>query len=218
VSAENCHAASNSTASLPDRLALVAAVITAVLSVTPIADAPGSAFIGGACLFWAVFIVVRAWQDRGVFHQWGFRGDNFHQAAVPAAAVFFVGAAGLAALGWWRDQLRFPLHALPLFLVYSVWGLIQQFLMLGILTSNLERFDALRRRKALLVLAVALIFGMIHAFNPWLVLATFLLELMIVPLYLWHRNLWPLGLLHGWLGGLYYLWIEGRDLWQERFG
>ena len=51
-----------------------------------------------------------------------------------------------------------------------------------------------------------------------LVVATFLLELAIVPLFLLYRNLWPLGLLHGWLGGLFYLWVEGRDLWVERFG
>ena len=49
-------------------------------------------------------------------------------------------------------------------------------------------------------------------------MATFVLELLIVPLYLWQRNLWPLGVLHGWLGGLFYLWVENRDLWVERFG
>ena len=51
-----------------------------------------------------------------------------------------------------------------------------------------------------------------------LVVATFVLELVIVPLYLWQRNLWPLGVLHGWLGGLFYLWVENRDLWVERLG
>jgi hypothetical protein len=42
------------------------------------------------------------------------------------------------------------------------------------------------------------VFGLIHAFNLRLVVATFLLELAIVPLFLLYRNLWPLGLLHGW--------------------
>jgi hypothetical protein len=61
-------------------------------------------------------------------------------------------------------------------------------------------------------------FGLVHALNFRLVAATFLLELLIVPLYLKHRNLWPLAVLHGWLGGLFYLWVEDRDLWVERFG
>jgi hypothetical protein len=107
---------------------------------------------------------------------------------------------------------------LPLFLVYSLWGLTQQLLMLGIFTQELERIEPLRQRKVLLVLLVALVFGLIHSFNMRLVVATFLLELAIVPLFLLYRNLWPLGLLHGWLGGLFYLWVEGRDLWVERFG
>ncbi|MBI1916091.1 MAG: hypothetical protein HYS12_15360 [Planctomycetes bacterium] len=202
----------------PDLLALLGAAVTAVLSFTPVADAPGSGFIAGACLFWAVFVAVRARHNPGVFRKWGFRADNLVEASVLPAGVLIAGAGCLAALGSLRGTFRFPAHALPLFLVYAVWGVIQQFLMLGVVASNLERIDALGRRKALLVLIVALIFGLIHAFNPRLVVATFVLELLLVPLYLWHRNLWPLGVLHGWLGGLFYLWVENRDLWVERFG
>lgn len=202
----------------PDRFALAAAGVTAALSFSAAADAPGSAFILGACLFWAVFVVVRTCQDRQAFHQWGFRSKNLGRAAAASAALFVVGAAGLAFLGALQGTFQFPLHALPLFVVYTVWGLIQQFLMLGVFAGNLERLAVFRQRKALLVVFVACVFGLLHAFNLKLVAATFLLELAIVPLYLRHRNLWPLGVLHGWLGGLFYLWVEGRDLWVERFG
>jgi hypothetical protein len=199
-------------------VALVGAAVTAVLSFTAIADAPGSVFIAGACLFWAGFVGVLAWQDRAAFRKWGFRAENLGPASALAAVVFVAGAAGLAALALWRDTFRFPAHALLLFPVYSIWGTIQQFLMLGVVTSNLERMEGLRQRKRLLVLMVAAIFGLLHAFNFRLVVATFLLELVIVPLYLAFRNLWPLGILHGWIGGLFYLWVENRDLWTERFG
>ena len=202
----------------PDRLALTAAVVTAVLSFTPVADAPGSVFIVGACLFWAVFVAIRAWQHPGVFRAWGFRADNLLEASVLPVGVLVAGMGCLATLGSLRGTFRFPAHALPLFLVYPVWGVIQQFLMLGVVASNLERIDALGRRKVLIVLLVALIFGLIHVSNRRLIVATFVLELLIVPLYLWQRNLWPLGVLHGWLGGLFYLWVENRDLWVERFG
>jgi hypothetical protein len=90
--------------------------------------------------------------------------------------------------------------------------------MLGILFNNLECYPILRQRRAVLALLLATIFALIHGFKQQLMVATFLLELGLVPLYLRHRNLWPLGLLHGWLGGLFYLWIENRDLWVERFG
>jgi hypothetical protein len=129
-----------------------------------------------------------------------------------------VGATGLALVGWQlHGQLLFPAQGLLLFLVYPVWGWVQQFLMLGVLASNLER-AGLRHRKGLLIVAVAAIFGLIHVAKWKLMVATFLVELVIVPLYLWQRNLWPLGVLHGWLGGLYYLWVEHRDLWAEYFG
>lgn len=202
----------------PDRAALAGAAVTGVLSFTPLADAPGSVFIAGACLFWLAFVIIRARKDGEVFRHWGFRGDNLRVAAVPAAFVFSAGTAGLGAFAWLQDTFRFPAHTLPLFLVYPAWSLIQQFLMLGVVVNNLERFAALRRRRMALILLVALIFGFLHAFNQRLVAATFLLELAIVPLYLRHRNLWPLGVLHGWLGGLFYLWVENRDLWAERFG
>jgi len=223
---------SNTDTAPPDRLALAGAAVTAVLSFTPIADAPGSVFIAGACLFWAAFVLVRARQDRDAFRGWGFRADNLWQASLLPALVFIAGAAGLAGFAWLRGTFRFPAHGLPLFLVYPAWGLVQQFLLLGVVVGNLERIDGLRQRKALIVLIVALLFGLLHAFNVRLVAgtffleltnvrlaaATFFLELAIVPMYLQHRNLWPLGVLHGWLGGLFYLWVENRDLWIERFG
>ena len=171
----------------PDRLALVGAAVTGVLSLIPVPVWPwGAVFIAGACLFWAAFIIVRARQDRGVFRRWGFRADNLLEASVLPAAVLVAGAGCLAALGCLRGTFRFPAHALLLFLVYPVWGVIQQFLMLGVVASNLERIDVLGRRKMLLVLIVALIFGLLHInreFNLRLVVATFLLELLIVPLY-----------------------------------
>jgi Type II CAAX prenyl endopeptidase Rce1-like len=202
----------------PEWLALAAAAVTAVLLFTPVADAPGSVFIGGACLFWTGFVIAWSRRDRAAFRRWGFRADNLWQASALTAAAFAAAAAGLAGYAAVRGTLRFPLHALPLFLVYPLWGLTQQFLMLGVVTRNLERVGGLGRRPAVLVVVVALLFGLLHAFNLRLVVATFLLELVAVPLYLRHRNLWPLGVAHGWLGGLFYLWVEGRDLWVERFG
>ena len=203
----------------PDKLALAAAALTAALSFTALADSTASFkfFILGACLFWGAFVVVRARQDRDVFRKWGFRGDNLLRASlIPVGALVF-GAGALALLGWrLHGGLRFPAHALLMFLVYPVWGWVQQFLMLGVFATNLER-GGLRQRRVLLVLLVAGIFGLIHVYNWKLVVATFLLELSIVPLYLRYRNLWPLGVLHGWLGGLFYLWVENRDLWAEYF-
>src|SRR5438552_16273915 len=101
-------AAATSEAGRPDRLALIGAAVTAVLAFTPLADAPGSVFIGGACLFWAIFVAVRARQNPGAFRTWGFRTDNLVQASVLPAGVFLAGAGCLATISWLRDTFRFP--------------------------------------------------------------------------------------------------------------
>src|SRR5262249_20009614 len=157
-------------------------------------------------------------QRPGVIRAWGFRGDNLARASFLPALLFAVIAASFAVYAFFQGQLRLPLHALPLFLLYPVWGIIQQFLALGIVVNNLERIAGLEQRPALVVLIAAVIFGAVHADDLRLASGTFALELLIVPLYLRDRNLWPLGVLHGWVGGLFYLWVLNRDLWAENFG
>jgi hypothetical protein len=204
--------------SRPDWIALAGVAVTIALHFVLQSGGPNPWFIGGACLFWAGFVAIRARQQPGAFRAWGFRADNLARASLLPALLFAVIAAGFAAYGLWRGHFRFPLHALPLFLLYPVWGVIQQFLALGIVVTNLERIDALRGRPALIVLIGALIFGAVHADDPRLAAGTFALELVVIPLYLRDRNLWPLGMLHGWVGGLFYLWVLNRDLWAENFG
>jgi hypothetical protein len=95
--------------------------------------------------------------------------------------------------------------------------LIQQVLALGIVLVNLERLPGWGQRKPAVVLVTAMLFGLIHAYDVRLVAGTFLLEVVLATMFLRFRNVWPLGVLHGWLGGLFYLWVLNRDLWLEAF-
>jgi hypothetical protein len=204
----------------PDWFALAATAVTLGIHLLLMAttDRPNAVFIGGACVFWAAFVLLRARRDRTVFRQWGFRADNLGRASVLPAILLAVAAAGMAGYAGLHGTLRFPAHTGLLFLFYPVWGVIQQFLTLGIVVGNLERVRGLGERKGILVLVSAALFGLIHVYDVWLAGATFLLELAIVPLFLKYRNVWPLGALHGWLGGFFYLWVLNRDLWVETFG
>ena len=47
--------------------------------------------------------------------------------------------------------------------------------------------------------------------------ATAALEMAVIPLYWRFCNLWPLGVLHGWLGALFYLWVLNTDMWELTF-
>jgi hypothetical protein len=202
----------------PDWLALFAAAATAAVHFAVGSGRPLSfVFIAAACLFWAVFIAVRARQNKNALRAWGFRADNLAQAAALPAAIFVLAATGFAVYAGRCGTFRWPSHWLLLFLVYPVWGVIQQFLMLGVVVSNLERIRGLGRHKTLIVVPAAALFGLLHVYDSRLAVATFLLELVIIPLYMRQRNLWPLGALHGWLGALFYLWVLNRDLLSEVF-
>jgi hypothetical protein len=202
----------------PDWPALAAAAATVILHLTLQAGGPNPLFIIGACLFWSAFIVVRVCQDTAALRRWGFRADNLARATVLPAAILISTAAGFAWYAHVNGNLRFPAHAWLLLAAYPLWGLIQQFLALAIVVSNLELVPALRRRRVLVVLIGAVLFGLVHGPAPLPVAGTVLLELVCIPLYLYYRNLWPLGVLHGWLGALFYLWVQGRDMWLENFG
>ena len=138
--------------SKPDWLALICAVATAAISLVLIAGGPTGIFIAAACVFWIAFIIVRARRDPRVLHEWGFRVDNLASASVVPAIIFLIGLAGFALYGSQRHTLHSPLHALFLLPIYSAWGVIQQFLVLGVFVGNLERMPLLRGRYALITL------------------------------------------------------------------
>jgi uncharacterized protein len=204
----------------PDVLALAAVVLTIAvhLGIKYASDKPSVPFIAGASLFWALFVIVRARQDKNAFQQWGFRRQNLMPAAAASAVLLCVGVIAMAMMAAYQRNLDFPPHTLVLFLVYPIWGVIQQFLALGIVVSNLERVDSSHRLRPLIVFGSAALFGLIHVYDWRLAAATFVFELTVIPLYLKYHNLWPLGILQGWLGALFYLWILREDLWVETLG
>jgi hypothetical protein len=203
----------------PDWVALTGIGITIgvhlILAAT--LSGPNFAFIAAACLFWIGFVIVRACQDRNNIRTWGFRVENLGRATALSAVLFVVIAGLMGVYAWGNGTLSFPPHTLLLFLLYPIWGVLQQFLALGIVVTNLERLPVLRGHPAILVVLSAVLFGLVHVYDARLVAGTFFLELWLVPLFLKYRNLWPLGVLHGWLGGLFYLWVLNRDLWRETF-
>ena len=92
--------------------------------------------------------------------------------------------------------------------------LVQQWLVQALVIDNLSVLC----RVSLwgLVILGGLGFGLIHIEYPWLVVATGLLGGVYVVLFLWWRNLWPLAVVHGWLGSLFYPWVLGRNPITER--
>jgi hypothetical protein len=107
---------------------------------------------------------------------------------------------------------------LPLLLLYPIWGLIQQFLIQALVVGNLSRSSGALASGWVVTAISAVLFGMVHLPEMRLTIATLLLGLAFTPIYLKWRNLWPLGIYHGWLGVFFYFWILRRDPWLEVFG
>src|SRR6266404_488426 len=96
----------------PDVLALAAVGVTLAvhLAVKLASNKPSVSFIAGASLFWAIFVIVRARQDKDVFSRWGFQRQNLSTAAAASAVLFCIGAAAMATIAVYQKNLAFPLH------------------------------------------------------------------------------------------------------------
>ncbi len=175
-------------------------------------------YIGLAVAGWGGYLLWRTRGDRGVLRGWGFRRDNLRAAFVAPTVFAAIAAVALAGYALSRDALVWRWQMLVLFALYPVWGVIQQFLVQALVVGNLvDTVPALRSAWRVTPIAAAL-FGAVHWPDRTLVVATFALGCVFTPMYLRWRNLWPLGLYHGWLGVLTYYWVLGRDPWVEMFG
>jgi membrane protease YdiL (CAAX protease family) len=174
-------------------------------------------FIVGAVLGWGAYVYFRHRRQPGILAYWGFRTDNFRRSflqllPLATAAVFLFAAVGYATGKWVLSW-----HLLPVLLLYPVWGVIQQFLVVGLVAGNLQDYAGRRLPPVVITGVTAVLFSAVHWPARLLVAGTFVLAVVYVVMYLRQRNLWTLGLYHGWLGGFFYFLVLGRDPWREVF-
>jgi membrane protease YdiL (CAAX protease family) len=103
-------------------------------------------------------------------------------------------------------------------LIYPLWGIVQQFLVIGLVAGNLQHVKAGKLPAFVIIGITALLFGFVHYPDRWLMLGTFVMSLVYGFIFLQERNLFVLGLIHGWLGGLFYYTVVDRDPFMEVFG
>jgi hypothetical protein len=168
-------------------------------------------FIATAAVFWVTYVLVRWRRDPAVLREWGFRKENIAPAAAASVAVLVVVGGAMFALRLHRNPLWLPRNFWVTLALYPLWGIVQQFLMNGIIARNLAR----RVPAAATVFLTAALFAVAHAPDGALMGLTFVAACIWVPIYLRWRNLWPLGVSHGLLGAIAYYVLLGRDVWLE---
>ena len=172
-------------------------------------------FIPVATLGWGAYVVYRARTDNRFVGEVGLTSTRLGPAFRDATLVALGATALMAGLGARQGSLRLGGDLIPLFLLYPIWGVVQQLLVQGMVAANLSRVPGGLGSPYAVTPVAAALFGAVHVPNWRLTGATFALGLAFTPLYLHHRNLWPLGLYHGWLGALFYAWVLDRNPWRS---
>lgn len=174
-------------------------------------------FVVVAVVGWLSYCVATARRNPGAVRAWGLGVDGmratWRASVAPALAVL------LACVIWGVSAGRWPLpaHACLLVALYPLWGVVQQLLVQAFVVRHVDDAFAGRRRWAT-VLIGAFAFGVVHIRHLDLAAATFAFGLLATPIWLKHRNLWPLAVWHGVLGVAFYYFVLGRDPWLENFG
>lgn len=140
----------------------------------------------------------------------GFRMDNFGSCLRWIAPVCLVAFVLLVAVGTERRiGLRWRAGGL---LAYCIWGLFQQYVLNGYFVNRMRVGLGVQAAPAV----AAMLFTIAHWPNWFLMPITLLGGYSSARMYLWRPNLWALGLAHGTLGFLLYLFVPdsiSHHLW-----
>lgn len=176
-------------------------------------------YIVVACLGWAAYIAYCVKRDKSILDYFGFRREGLRETLSIILPISVLSFASFVAIGLLTGKMIISWHIIPIMLLYPIWGTIQQFLMIGLIATNLRDLKAkapIPQRSIIII--VAILFALVHYPSYELIAGTFLLALLYTFVFLKYRNLWVLGFFHGWLGCLFYFFVLGSDPWLEIMG
>lgn len=175
-------------------------------------------FIITAIVCWTAYVLNRSSTMKRILPYWGFRMDNFRAVALRVLPFGIVAVASFFAVGYFSHTLNLSWHCIPILVLYPMWGVVQQFLVIGLMAGNLQHLEKNRLGHVTIITITAALFGLLHYPHYWLVAGTFVLALLYGFIYLKERNVYVMGLFHGWLGGLFFYTVVNRDPFIEIFG
>ena len=164
---------------------------------------------------WGGYVGLRAATEPHYLADLGFTGEHLGRAARDVGWLSAGAALAMGIYGAANGSLRLDPSLVPLLVLYPAWGLTQQMLVQGYVTRHLAEAGL---PAAAIAPITAVTFGSVHVPNWPLVGATTAMGGAFAPLYLRDGTLWPLGVAHGALGALFYVWVLDRDPWAEIFG
>jgi membrane protease YdiL (CAAX protease family) len=169
------------------------------------------------CLFWISYIYDRYKNDPSILSRWGIQKQNFRSTFLYILPFAVVCIAGFGIYGITAQTAIVNWHLIPILFAYPLWGLIQQFIVAGLIAGNLKGISNPRFKKYQIILITSLLFSIVHFPDGLLMVFTFIMQWIFTTAFLRWKNIWPLGLYHGWIATFLLFYIMGRDLWIELF-
>ena len=193
-------------------LEVTAVALTALLHVIfyDVLHARG-VFIVVTILAWSTYFALRIRQGPDSRREYGLTTDGLRSSAIATLVVFLIGGAICMAYALSRGRLVLVPSMLIVALLYPIWGLLQQLLVQTMVVRNLAPHIS----RPVVVVVAAILFGAVHLPDPTLTVVTAVLGGALTLIFMRWRNIWPLGVCHGWLGVLFYYWVLHRDPWLE---
>ena len=174
-------------------------------------------FIIIAILGWSGYIFFRIKKDKSILVKWGFTTKNLKQSFIYSTLFAAIAITGFVIYGMSTGQLIVSWTLIPVLLLYPIWGIIQHFLTMSMVAGNLGALSHPRFSNFSIIIITSILFGFVHYPNPLLMIGTFILAIFYTIIFLKTRNVWPLGLYHGWIGGFFYYFVLGIDIWKDTF-
>ena len=174
-------------------------------------------FVAFVIISWMTYIIYRSSKQPTILKYWGFRTDNFKSVLKRVLPVGLLAIISFIGLGFYQSTINITWPIIPILILYPLWGTIQQFLLIAPTAGNLQDLKGQKLDKGAIIFFSALLFGFIHYPYIWLMIATFILAIFYGWIYLKERNIYVLGLFHGWLGGIFYYTVLERDPFLEMF-
>lgn len=172
-------------------------------------------FILTVLLIWISYIFIRLRQVKGLSSYWGLSLASSKKLFKLLAPYAFFIIASIVAYGLFIKPIHWSIHIFFVLILYPIWGTMQQFLIMSLFAGNLQDQKTFNIAKPLIILLTSILFAIVHYPSLPLIVATFLMALIYSTLFLKYRNVIPLGIFHGIIGGLFYFVILNRDAWVE---
>ncbi len=174
-------------------------------------------FVVVIIIAWGIYVYYRYKQEKNILKYWGFRTDNFKQTVKLILPFGITSIITFIGIGFYQDTINITWHILPILITYPIWGVIQQFITIGLIAGNLNHLKKIKLNKFSIIIITAILFSVAHFPSIWLMVGTFILALFYGFVYLKNKNIYAMGIFHGWLGALFYYTVVNRDPFQEIF-